>query len=397
MFDFTTENILNDLSRVSVIAAGTDPGLALTDTALFVKRLNKFKASNTVAVYKAVGYSPVNEVAIVPVPSSGVAAGDVLRLSLSIVLSGGSQDGDYSRWAVFKGKPIYAEYLVTAAAAASQDALGAALVASLAPVIQRVGVNQVVLTYDATANNIVITAVNEYQRFKWDLVGATTSDPGPGLEKLVQTNADSSPNYDGLYTLLSAGSTSTPGKEGFGTSWFLTKNIRLPTLENLRFMGENQDEKPIEGALYNQYTIQYKAARNIGGQGVVGEKASSLTTHVLYVLATLATTFEGYLTTVFGSAFITNAEIENVFLSNASINGGNAVGDVIGRIEAPGANTPVYTLGGTDAASFTIAGDQLKAAAVYNHGTKATYAITITATDVNGEVLTKPFTISVPV
>ncbi len=394
MFDFTTENILNDLSRVSTIDHSTDPGLAVGDKALFIKRLNKFKSSSLIGLYKSAGYNPVKEVATIAVPSvvSGLA-GSVYRLHVDIVLSGGSQDGDYSRWAVFKGKPLYAEYLVVTDPA-NQDAFGAALAASWEKVLKRQGVDQVTITYDATGNNIVVTAINEYQRFVYS-----------ALEVLDQTN------FDGDYNVVALGTVSVAGKEGFGTSWFLTKNIRLPTLENLRFMGENQDEKPIEGALYNQYTIQYKTQRNIGGQGAVGEKNSSTTTHVLYVLQTLASTFEANLATVFGTSALVDgttgapvafSALADIVYTTATVSAATAVaGTYAGSFQAfhadltPATTGVTYSLvagtGSTDNALFEITGSQLRTAGTVTTGSKA---FRVAVTDANG-TYQEAFTITI--
>jgi len=381
MFDFTSENILNDLSRVTTLDHSTDPGIVAGDKALFIKKRNKFLASKTANIWKSAGYNPVNEVATIAVPAS-VTAGDVYRLNLALVLSG-SQDGDYSRWAVFKGKPIYAEYLVTTAAAASQNAFGAAMVASIVPVLKKQGHSDITITYDSTANNIVITAINEYQRVAY---GA--------LELLDQTN------YDGDYNVISNAVVTTHGKEGFGTSWFLTKNIRLPTVENLQFMGENQDEKPIEGSLYNQYTIEYKVKRNIGGGGVVGQKDTSTTYHIFYVLQTLASTFEANIATVFGTSALIDATtnlpvspatLSDIVLAQATVSAATAAANTyVGTLQAfLSDNTPsttgVFTLvtgtGSTDNALFKITGSQVRAAGALTQGSKA---IRIRVTDANG-------------
>lgn len=392
MFDFTTENILNDLSRVSTIDHSTDPGLAVGDKALFIKRLNKFKASNLVSIYRSVGYAPVNEVAKITLPATFVA-GEVYRLNVDLILSGGSQSGDYSRWAVFKGKPIQGEYLVVTASAASQDAFGAAFAASLNKVLKKQGVSDIVITYDSTANQVILTATNEYQRFL-----------SANLEKLDQTN------FDGDYDVVATGAVTTTGKEGFGTSWYLTKNIRLPTLENLRFMGENQDEKPIDNSIYDQYVIQYKVQRNIGGQGVVGEKNTSTTTHVLYVLHSLAATFEGYLTTVFGTsalvdastgASVTFSALADIVYTTATVSAATAVaGTYAGSLQAfladfTASASAVFTLtsgtGSTDNALFTIIGSQLRVASTITAGSKA---FRIKATDANS-TYQEAFTITI--
>ena len=86
-----------------------------------------------------------------------------------------------------------------------------------------------------------------------------------------------------------------PGKEGFGTYSFLLHNLRIPTSMRTRAFGVNQDETPIVGAKYNQYTIHYCVDRGILGSNAVGDTVQSKTTHVFYVNDTLATDFEAAL------------------------------------------------------------------------------------------------------
>lgn len=82
-------------------------------------------------------------------------------------------------------------------------------------------------------------------------------------------------------------------------------------------------------------------------------------------------------------------------LSANSIAEGNDIGATIAVIDsnAPGV---AFTLGGVDAASFTISGNLLQAAASYVEATKSSYAITITATNTAGNsgALAKTITIT---
>lgn len=85
------------------------------------------------------------------------------------------------------------------------------------------------------------------------------------------------------------------GKEGFGTYSFLLHNLRLPTSARTRAFGINQDETPIVGAKYNQYTIHYCTNRGVLGLNAVGDTVKSVTTHVFYVKSELAADFEAAL------------------------------------------------------------------------------------------------------
>ena len=96
------------------------------------------------------------------------------------------------------------------------------------------------------------------------------------------------PDYDGVNTIVKS-------KEGFGTYWMILKDLRLPTLEARRFAALNEEELPVAGAKYNQYTIYYCKERGIMGGDAVGEVTKSMTTHVFYVKEDLAADFEAAL------------------------------------------------------------------------------------------------------
>lgn len=88
------------------------------------------------------------------------------------------------------------------------------------------------------------------------------------------------------------------GKEGFGTYPYLLHNLRLPTYARRRYLATNEDETPVIGAKYNQYTIHYCTNRGILGDNAVGDLVKSKTTHVFYVKQDLASDFEAALAKV---------------------------------------------------------------------------------------------------
>lgn len=273
MFDFTKELILNNVAaNIVTLTDADDASIPTGESALLIKRYGKFYAHDSVgpikttAVYKTVGFNPVNEVATFNcsalVPADLV--GKVVRLSLDVLLLG-SQQSDYSRWAVNKGQPFFVEFYVDQVYG-SVTLLVAAMAAAFNKGIKK-GTNTpyTELLVTASTTNILVTATNEYQRIS-------------GLIERIDSSADDFP-----VTLVTS-TVTTAGKEGFGTSWFITKNLRLPTIENIRFMGEGQDERPVEGTLYNQYVLTVEADRGpLTGQGAVGQKLTSKTTFVVYV------------------------------------------------------------------------------------------------------------------
>ena len=86
--------------------------------------------------------------------------------------------------------------------------------------------------------------------------------------------------------------TIVPCREGFGTYTHILKDLRLPTIESRRFEAVNQEELPIPGMKYNQYTIYYKVDRGLFGGAALGQLVTSMTTHVFYVLESISDTFE---------------------------------------------------------------------------------------------------------
>jgi hypothetical protein len=270
----------------------TDQGVFGTK-ALVIQRLNKYLASNLSGpVYKRAASAPVNTVGTITMPSTGVAG--TYRLEVDVTMSG-SYPIDYDRWAINKGKPFFVE-VALASGPGTATAFATALVPSLQKGLKKYNgqnITDIVIT-DSGTGNVVITASNEYQRF--------LTDTSQKLEiQLLDATGEN-------YTPVATGTLTTQGVEGFGTAWFITKNLRLPTQEATRFFGTDQDERPINGVMYNQYTFAYSALRNFSGVGAVGTPVTSKTTHVLYVPTTLAATFEGYLTSAFGAGSMVDAQ-----------------------------------------------------------------------------------------
>lgn len=276
MFDFTTQTVVNAVNSdfAIVVTGGNGPGLEAllpaTEKALKVRRVALFPTPasagdrKTTSVTKALGYAPVKEVAEIDLTGLVLTdlVGKVLRLSLDIKLSG-SESGEYSRWAVHKGQPFYAEYFV-AKAPTSLTALVTDLAKAYNKALKRY--DRTLIEVTSNANKLIINATTEYQRIL----------SGSAVELI-----DSA--FDDMPIIVSESKVTTIGKEGFGTTWFLLKNLTLPTVEAIRFMGELQDERPLPDTIYNQYNLTLQAQRQIGSQSFVGGRGVSITNHVFYV------------------------------------------------------------------------------------------------------------------
>nr|DAD59368.1 MAG TPA: hypothetical protein [Bacteriophage sp.] len=288
MFQFTTTNVINSDKDLTT-------GKALYEVkndTLVVKRVANFKKENIAAIYKAVAVDPENAKVTIDLTGVSATAGDVLRLSIYVGLSQASQDSRYSNDMIYKGKPFSVDFVWQDTAANSAK--------KLVETIKKYSLlvyGEKLLTASDSGAFVTIEATNEYQRFR-----------RVDLEKFEKT-----PNeypYSGKYTVIKSlsdlasktriqlnGTTEGffAGKEGFGTYSFLLHNLRLPTSARTRAFGINQDETPIVGAKYNQYTIHYCANRGVLGLNAVGDTVKSVTTHVFYVKSDLAGAFEGLL------------------------------------------------------------------------------------------------------
>ena len=82
------------------------------------------------------------------------------------------------------------------------------------------------------------------------------------------------------------------GKQPFATGAWLLENQRLPNSNNFRYFGFN-DEMPIAGLVYTQYTFDYVSDRpGLGGHSGVGQDITAITNHTFFVEQNAAPEFE---------------------------------------------------------------------------------------------------------
>ena len=290
MFQFTTTNVINsnkdfttgkDLWTVKD-ASGSNPAI------LSVKRVANFNANNVIAIYKAVASDAEFAKATIDLAQVSGTQGEAFRLRIYVGLSQASQNSLYSNDLQYKGKPLAVDFVWADTAANT-----AANLIKIINKYQMLVYSQKLLNATANSTFVTIEATDEYQRFRTLNIEKIDMDAYHGmgdsvvvrsLEDLSEktTNAQVTNSAEGYFI----------GKEGFGTYPFLLHNLRLPTHARTRFMAINQDETPIVGAKYNQYTIYYCVDRGILGNNAVGDLVKSRTTHVFYVKQDLASTFE---------------------------------------------------------------------------------------------------------
>ena len=82
------------------------------------------------------------------------------------------------------------------------------------------------------------------------------------------------------------------GKQPFATGTWLLENQRLPNSNNFRYFGFN-DEMPVAGAIYVQYSFDYVSDRpGLGGHSGVGQGITAITNHTFFVEQNAAPKFE---------------------------------------------------------------------------------------------------------
>lgn len=267
MFQYTNTIVLNSLKDVTT---GLDKIVEGLDN-IEVRRVNKFLKSNVSAMYKRAASDPVIGKAEFTVTNPGAG---IYRLKLYIRLSG-SQNSYYSNDFVFKGKPFVYEFKIASNSTAATDV--AKEIKRVIDKIQAFYGDKYIKT-EVAEDKLTIHGVDEYQLFT-----------EAKIQKL--NTAANNPLTNEVFEDVIEG-TITKSVEGFGTYTHILKDLRLPTIEARKFEAVNQEELPVPGAKYNQYIIEYKVDRGLFGGAAVGQQVTSKTTHVFYVLDSLATEFE---------------------------------------------------------------------------------------------------------
>lgn len=293
MFQFTTTNVIN--SSVDLTSGkplwSFQAAKENKPASLNVKRVNNFISDNVSAIYKAVAHD--GELAKVSMDLSQINGkkGDQLCLSIYLGLSQGSHDSRYSNDLVLKGKPLSVDFVFGDTVEETIDKLVKTI-----KKYQLMIYGEKLLNIEGNGSYIVIEATNEYQRFRKVNIEKLDASANFNMGEFEvvysladldekETNAEVTDSAEGFFK----------GKEGFGTYSWLLHNLRIPTEMRTRTFATNQDETPVLGAKYNQYTIHYCVNRGVLGTNAVGDMVTSSTVHVFYVKSDLASDFESAL------------------------------------------------------------------------------------------------------
>lgn len=251
MFDFQKEVIINSAEVDGLARVKVEGGK------LKVLRCANYDLDKITSAVKTVGQVGTPEVITLAVPTD-ISAGKTVHAEIVIGLEG-KYAADYANvWSNF-GKDIVVEYVAeTATVKELAEHIKDALPLD----------NEFVKVAIASNTAATITMVNSNQIVKKAFVCLVEND------------------VEGAHTTLAHAGR----KREFATGAWLKENLRFPTHLNLRYDNVAGDDAPIDGAVYTQYALQYESERaGLHGQGTVGQKLVSVTTHVFYVNNTCAT------------------------------------------------------------------------------------------------------------
>lgn len=320
MFNFTTQTIFNSIIKTTendvrdkkapkgyniITKNGANgPELRIGNTRFNAANILDIQIKNhTVENLAKVEFDIAKAIALVTADSKDVQEGNY-RIVLYLGLSMNSQDSFYANDFVYKGKPLFVEFPINAADTAE---VVAKRIVKIANKYMLFVAQDKILNVSADEGKVTFEAVNGYQLIKkaafqkYDpnakqvdccnnngdfvdiMIGAPvtyTTDPTTG----EVTVGDKVLDIDGLRDLEDNEVAIEPGLEAFGDYNWIIHNLRLPTLANTYFWAVTKSEMPVVGGNYTQFIIRVCAERDgIGGE-VVGQRATSVTNHVLYVL-----------------------------------------------------------------------------------------------------------------
>lgn len=296
MFQFTTTTVINsskDFTNpdIELWSKGTD---ADGNPTLNIKRHLNFKKPNVVGVTKAEYTAPKIAKATLDLSQLGNdnTETNTYRIAMYIKLAQSSANSYYANDLVFKGKPLYIEFVWKKGKEATDVAL---TVKEIVKKYMLAVYEKDLVKVTVEGSKVIITGIDEYQRFTRVDIEQYIEDkenPLPGKFEVVKsalpTTLSEDPEYDSNFII-------EQGVEGFGTFQWIVKNLRLPTAARTAWTAINADEVPILGAKYNEYIVRYCTKRGIMGGDAVGEVTKSLTTHVFYVNQDVAAGFEAAL------------------------------------------------------------------------------------------------------
>lgn len=340
MFNFTTQNVLNHVTvwpgtgstkgcNVIVNTSGRYPQLRIGNVRFnWPEVLDIYAKKATPESLASVTFNLANIADLVDVADQV----GTYRIALYIGLSMNSQDSFYANDFVYKGKPFYIEFAVKTTEDLSTN------VANLAKKVKQIAehylifqADEKIMTVTTNSGEVTFTATNGYQIIQKAFLQKFD-------EKAIQvdccTNSGEFVNIvEGIpciYTVTEDGVTPgetlkyldengeaveygdnksivpiIPGAEAFCDYNWIIHNLRLPTGANTQWWSPVPGEMPMVGGTYDQYIIRLIKDRDGIAGGILGQRATTVTTHVFYVLSSCSAEFENALANLGASIFRT--------------------------------------------------------------------------------------------
>lgn len=349
MFNFTTQSILNTVDKWTGTGSTKGKNVIINNSGRYPQvRIGnaRFNWPCVLDIHKA-SYVPENLAEVtfdLSKISDLVAEADIVgtyRIALYIGLSMNSQDSFYANDFVYKGKPFYVEFIVKNKEELTNGTLPTRI-KKLAEQYLIFQADEKILTVETNSteghtNEVTFKATNGYQvikkaylqHFDEKAIQIDCCTTGAEFINLIEgIPAVYTLNEDGVVTLgdtpkhmngdgapIAYTDTEVPIKPGteefLGYNWII-HNLRLPTGANTQWWSPVPGEMPVVGGKYNQYIIRIIKDRDGIAGGILGQRATTVTTHVFYVMDGQPTTdFEGAIaslgTTINGADIVTNA------------------------------------------------------------------------------------------
>lgn len=321
MFNFTTQTVYNYINDVEgdpkrnlwIVAQNSDekPEIRIGNTRFNVEDILDVQVKMPTPEYLA---SVTFDMSKVVIAQDSDVNELTARVVLYVGLSMNSQDSFYANDLVYKGKPLFVEFPVKKGDDAAAIATKAAAIAKKYFLFTA---QEKILDVVAENGNLTFKGVNGYQQIKkavlqvfdpeaksidccanqGDYIDKVTGVPVMYKINTVTPSDEGDPEVGELVSLhkIYDGANGTelaqdgseveilPGLEAFGDYNWIIHNLRLPTLANTNFWSPTKGEMPAPGATYIQIIVRLCKERDgIVGE-IVGARAKSVTTHVLYV------------------------------------------------------------------------------------------------------------------
>lgn len=328
MFDFTNHIVLNEVSIATAdeVKAGTKANVITNKNGKRGPEIRiagvPFNTANVESIQYAKAKDEVLATAtldLTTLPSlmntvNGTIVDTTFKIDMYVALSMHSQDPFYANPWNQKGKHVSPiEFVVKASdittnnntsAFTSVGTKATEIFNLIKKYMQLLNMGEKVLDVEIKdTSKLVFTAINGFQIFKEAILQR--------YEDEVKRNPTCC-GFQGDFVKV-ADLTVTKGQEAFLDYDWMIHNLRLPTLQNLNYWTLNK-EMPAAGAKYNQYIIKMVTVRDGIAGGILGQRATSVTTHVFYVNAAADEAQNGFNATmqnIFGAAnILTDADTE---------------------------------------------------------------------------------------